>query len=62
MKGFGTLFQKDNFTIINQLKALLFVVSGFVVGCFISHYLSGPLPYVLTQYNRKIKCVECVVK
>ena len=24
---------------------------------FLSHYLSGPLPY-----NRKIKCVECVIK
>ena len=28
---------------------------------FLSHYLRGPLP-CLTPYNRKIKCVECVVK
>ena len=28
---------------------------------FLSPYLSGSLP-CLTSYNRKIKCVECVVK
>ena len=39
------------------------IAANVVAVGFLSHYLSGPLhgkgP---TPYNRKIKCVECVIK
>ena len=47
-------------------KSILAVISERVAHVsaagFLSHYLSGPLPYVRRHITVNKKCVECVVK
>ena len=47
---------------IKEALLLIGKSSHVAAAGFLSHYLSGPLPYVRRHITVKINCVECVVK